>query len=180
MEENLLFAATCPTFSGTPHRHSRFAAVLRKTAARGTSLSLPSASQTIACSLQAKPTIRDVCDATILYRVEDKDEGKDAEHADEFHVLYNTFDPARGMARIPCLRQQSLFYQLDSPGIFAGRNVQAQDVIPKVARLFRERLLNIFFFNPSPSAMRGYVPAGDEELKEDGFNLSFQCSCKTV
>ena len=116
----------------------------------------------------AGESIRDIHDATLLYRVEDKD----AEHTDVFHVLYNTFDLQRGMARISCSSEQALFYHLDTPGMFAGRDLQAQDVIPKVAGLFRERLRNIFFFSPNPSAMRGYALAGDEELKEDGSNLS--------
>ena len=120
----------------------------------------------------AGETMRDVHDATLLYRFEDKDEEKDAEHTDVFHVLYNTFDPERGMAHIPCFSQQALFYHLDSSAGFAGRDVQAGKVIPKVAGLFRERLRNIFFFSPNPSVMRGYALAGDEELMEDGSNLS--------
>lgn len=103
-----------------------------------------------------------------LYHVE----GLQSKHTDVLNVMYNNFKRGKNKPRIPCTNQQAIFYQLETPGRFLQKDTRAQKEIPAVTQRFREQLRNIFFLAPNPAAMRDYSFAGDNELREDGSNLS--------
>lgn len=107
-------------------------------------------------------------EALPLYHVE----GLQSKHTDVLNVMYNNFKRGKNKPRIPCTNQQAIFYQLETPGRFLQKDTRAQKEIPAVTQRFREQLRNIFFLAPNPAAMRDYSLAGDNELREDGSNLS--------
>ena len=107
-------------------------------------------------------------EALPLYHVE----GLQSKHTDVLNVMYNNFKRGKNKPRIPCTNQQAIFYQLETPGRFLQKDTRAQKEIPAVTQRFREQLRNIFFLDPNPAAMRDYSFAGDNELREDGSNLS--------
>ena len=107
-------------------------------------------------------------EALPLYHVE----GLQSKHTDVLNVMYNNFKRGKNKPRIPCTNQQAIFYQLETPGRFLQKDTRAQKEIPAVTQRFREQLRNIFFLAPNPAAMRDYSFAGDNELREDGSNLS--------
>lgn len=113
-------------------------------------------------------TISNSSEALPLYHVE----GLQSEHTDVLNVTYNNFKRGKNKPRIPCTNQQAIFYQLETPGRFLQKDTRAQKEIPAVTQRFREQLRNILFLDPNPVAMRDYSFAGDNELKEDGSNLS--------
>lgn len=103
-----------------------------------------------------------------LYRVE----GLQFKHTDVLNIMYNNFKRGKNKPHVSCTNQQAIFYQLETPGRFFQKDTRAQKEIPATTHLFREQLRNIVFLYPNPAAMRGYSFAGDDELKEDGSNLS--------
>ncbi|WP_300717794.1 ATP-binding protein [uncultured Desulfovibrio sp.] len=103
-----------------------------------------------------------------LYRVE----GLQSEHTNVLSVMYNNFKRGKYKPHVSCTNQQAIFYQLETPGRFFQKDTRAQKEIPAVVQCFREQLRNIVFLDPNPATMRGYSFAGDNELKEDGSNLS--------
>lgn len=107
-------------------------------------------------------------EALPLYHVE----GLQSKHTDVLNVMYNNFKRGKNKPRIPCTNQQAIFYQLETPGRFLQKDTRAQKENPAVTQRFREQLRNIFFLAPNPAAMRDYSFAGDNELREDGSNLS--------
>ena len=107
-------------------------------------------------------------EALPLYHVE----GLQSKHTDVLNVMYNNFKRGKNKPRIPCTNQQAIFYQLETPGRFLQKDTRAQKEIPAVTQRFREQLRNIFFLAPNPATMRDYSFAGDNELREDGSNLS--------
>lgn len=116
------------------------------------------AGESIRCSSEELP----------LYRVE----GLQSKDTDVLNVMYNNFKRGQNKPHIPCTNQQAIFYQLETPSRFSNQHSRAQKEIPYVTRCFREQLRNIVFLDPNPTAMRGYSFAEDDELKEDGSNLS--------
>lgn len=93
-------------------------------------------------------------------------------HTDELNVAYNNFKRGKNKPHIPCSNRQAIFYQLETPGRFQKNHAQSQEVIPKVLKMLRQSLRSIVFLDPRPGQMRGYEYAGDNEMKEDGGNLS--------
>lgn len=93
-------------------------------------------------------------------------------HTDEVSVQYNNFKKGGNKPHIPCSNRQAIFYQLESPSRFAKSDGVSQQTIPKVTKQLREHLRCISFLDPRPSAMRDYSYVKDNELKENGSNLS--------
>lgn len=103
-----------------------------------------------------------------IYRVE----GDPNPHTDEISVMYNNFKSGQNKPHIPCSNRQAIFYQLETPGRFDKSHTKSQKIIPSVTKAFRETLRNIVFLDPRPASMRDYAYAKDDEMKEDGSNLS--------
>ncbi|MGV3605642.1 MAG: AAA family ATPase [Planctomycetaceae bacterium] len=93
-------------------------------------------------------------------------------HSDEISVMYNNFKKGGNKPHIPCSNRQAIFYQLESPGRFEAKHQESQKVIPAVTKVYRENLKRIIFLDPRPAAMRDYSYEKDNEMKEDGSNLS--------
>ncbi|MGV2335616.1 MAG UNVERIFIED_CONTAM: ATP-binding protein [Planctomycetaceae bacterium] len=110
----------------------------------------------------------DSSSAVPLYRVA----GEPSAHSDEIQVAYNNFRPGPNKPFIPCSSRQAVFYQLESPGRFEANHPESQKVIPGVTKSFRETLRNIVFLDARPAVMRGYSYDKDNQMKEDGSNLS--------
>lgn len=110
----------------------------------------------------------DSSSAVPLYRVA----GEPSAHSDEIQVAYNNFRQGPNKPLIPCSSRQAVFYQLESPGRFEANHPESQKVIPAVTRSFRETLRNIVFLDARPAVMRGYSYDKDNQMKEDGSNLS--------
>ncbi|MBR4984892.1 MAG: AAA family ATPase [Proteobacteria bacterium] len=103
----------------------------------------------------------------ILYEVVDKQKDIDV-----IQIAYNNFKRGRNKPKIPCINQQAVFYQLETPGRFGKPDEQTRSVIPNTVKSFREQLRDIIFLNPNPDSMRGYSYINDSELSENGSNLS--------
>ncbi|MFN9290416.1 MAG: ATP-binding protein, partial [Planctomyces sp.] len=103
-----------------------------------------------------------------LYRVA----GEPSADSDEIQVAYNNFRQGPNKPLIPCSSRQAVFYQLESPGRFESHHPDSQKIIPAVTRSFRETLRNIVFLDARPAVMRGYSYDKDNQMKEDGSNLS--------
>lgn len=93
-------------------------------------------------------------------------------HTDEISVLYNNFQKGKNKPHIPCSNRQAIFYQLTTPSRFSLKYTKSQIYIPVVTNRVRETLRNIVFLDPRPALMRGYSYAKDDEMKENGSNLS--------
>jgi predicted ATPase len=93
-------------------------------------------------------------------------------HSDEITVRYNNFARGKNKPHIPCNNQQAIFYQIESPARFSEKHKDSQKLIPSVAKAIRNTLEKIVFLDPKPSQMRSYSFRNDDELKEDGSNLS--------
>lgn len=106
--------------------------------------------------------------AVPLYQVD----GSANPHSDEISVAYNNFKRGKNKPHIPCSNRQAIFYQIETPGRFGANDEESQRVVPLVAKLIRETLRNIVFLDPQPSVMRGYAYQKDDQIKEDGQNLS--------
>ena len=106
--------------------------------------------------------------AVPLYRVA----GEPSAHSDEIQVAYNNLRQGPNKPLIPCSSRQAVFYQLESPGRFEANHPESQKVIPAVTKSFRETLRNIVFLDARPAVMRGYSYDKDNQMKEDGSNLS--------
>lgn len=103
-----------------------------------------------------------------LYKAEEQSDP----HTDEIRVMYNDFKKRSDKPHIPCSNQQAIFYQLETPSRFDHLHTQSQRIIPASTKVFRENLRNIIFLDPRPALMRGYANAKDDEIREDGSNLS--------
>jgi len=103
-----------------------------------------------------------------LYKIE----GTPSHHTDGVDVMYNNFKRGKNKPHIPCSNRQAIFYQLETPSRFDKNHEDSQRIIPAVSKAFRDALRNIIFLDPRPDSMRGYPYAKDDELKEDGSNLS--------
>ena len=103
-----------------------------------------------------------------LYKLE----GEPNVHSDEVHVTYNNFKKGRNKPSIPCSNRQAIFYQLESPGRFEANHPDSQKIIPTVTKSFREALRHIVFLDARPAVMRDYSYDKDNQMKEDGSNLS--------
>lgn len=103
-----------------------------------------------------------------LYKVE----GEPSVHSDEIQVIYNDFRKGRNKPSIPCSNRQAIFYQLESPGRFEANHPESQKIIPSVTKSFREALRHIVFLDARPAVMRDYSYDKDNQMKEDGSNLS--------
>lgn len=112
--------------------------------------------------------VRDKGQAVPLYQVN----GSSNPHSDEISVAYNNFKRGKNKPHIPCSNRQAIFYQIETPGRFGANDEESQRVVPLVAKLIRETLRNIVFLDPRPSVMRGYAYQKDDQIKEDGQNLS--------
>ncbi|MGD8401498.1 MAG: AAA family ATPase [Bacillota bacterium] len=93
-------------------------------------------------------------------------------HTEEISVMYNNFKKGRNKPHITCSNRQAIFYQLETPGRFNNEHLKAQKIIPMVVKNIRENLRNVIFLDPHPSVMRDYSYAKDDEMKENGQNLS--------
>jgi predicted ATPase len=93
-------------------------------------------------------------------------------HTDEISVMYNNFNKGKNKPHIPCSNRQAIFYQLETPSRFNQSHTSSQKIIPAVTKVIRETLRNIVFLDPRPAAMRDYSYARDDDIKEDGANLS--------
>ncbi len=106
-------------------------------------------------------------DETIsLYQID----GQPSVHSDEISVMYNNFKKGKNKPHIPCSNRQAVFYQLETPSRFNSE--KSQKIIPSVTKSFRTKLRNVIFLDPHPGAMRAYAWAKDDEIMEDGKNLS--------
>ncbi len=103
-----------------------------------------------------------------LYKVDSKPN----QHSDELSIAYNNFLKGKNKPHIPCSNRQAIFYQLETPGRFNKKDKKSQEVIPDVTKSLRETLKDIVFLDPRPALMRSYVYAKDDDIKEDGSNLS--------
>jgi predicted ATPase len=103
-----------------------------------------------------------------LYKVDSKPN----QHSDELSVAYNNFTKGKNKPHIPCSNRQAIFYQLETPGRFNKTHKKSQEIIPSVTKSLRETLRDIVFLDPRPALMRSYVYAKDDDIKEDGSNLS--------
>ena len=96
--------------------------------------------------------------------------------ADEFshslEVQYNNFSRGGKKPRIPATDEQSVLSQLTTPARFGAGHNKAQEIIPAVVERFREALTRTLFLDPSPRRMRQYSFVVDNQLKDDGRNLS--------
>jgi predicted ATPase len=99
-------------------------------------------------------------------------DGVSTSHTDEISVAYNNFKRGKNKPHIPCSNRQAIFYQIETPGRFEASHVESQRVIPLVTRAVRETLRNVVFLDPSPALMRDYAYLKDDQIKEDGSNLS--------
>lgn len=99
-------------------------------------------------------------------------DGAANQHSDEISVAYNNFRRGRTKPHIPCSNRQAIFFQLETPGRFEASHIESQRIIPQVTRTLRETLRQIVFLDPRPSLMRDYAYAKDDNIKEDGSNLS--------
>jgi hypothetical protein len=86
--------------------------------------------------------------------------------------MYNNFRRGKNKPHIPCSNRQAIFYQLETPSRFEQAHTDSQKTIPAVTKVIRETLRNIVFLDPRPIAMRDYSYAKDDDIKEDGANLS--------
>ncbi|NCR07616.1 MAG: AAA family ATPase [Microcystis aeruginosa LG13-11] len=103
-----------------------------------------------------------------LYKID----GDPNPHTDEISVMYNNFKQGKNKPHIPCSNRQAIFYQLETPSRFRQSDTKSQKIIPEVTKVIRETLRNIIFLDPRPAVMRGYAYAKDDDIKEDGSNLS--------
>ena len=103
-----------------------------------------------------------------LYKID----GDPNSHTDEIRVMYNNFKTGKNKPHIPCSNRQAIFYQLETPSRFQQNHTQSQKIIPAVTKVIRETLRNIVFLDPRPAVMRDYAYAKDDDIKEDGSNLS--------
>lgn len=103
-----------------------------------------------------------------LYKID----GDPNSHTDEIRVMYNNFNKGKNKPHIPCSNRQAIFYQLETPSRFQQNHTQSQKIIPAVTKVIRETLRNIVFLDPRPAVMRDYAYAKDDDIKEDGSNLS--------
>jgi len=103
-----------------------------------------------------------------LYRVH----GPPNAQTDEISVEYNNFKKGGNKPQIPCSNRQAIFYQLETPGRFDKSHKESQKIIPSVVKGIRKALRNVVFLDPQPAMMHGYSYAKDDEMKEDGANLS--------
>ncbi len=103
-----------------------------------------------------------------LYKID----GDPSLHTDEISLTYNNFNKGGNKPHIPCSNRQAIFYQLETPSRFQQNHTQSQKIIPAVTKVIRETLRNIVFLDPRPAVMRDYAYAKDDDIKEDGSNLS--------
>lgn len=103
-----------------------------------------------------------------LYKID----GDPNSHTDEIRVMYNNFNKGKNKPHIPCSNRQAIFYQLETPSRFQQSHTKSQKIIPAVTKVIRETLRNIVFLDPRPAVMRDYAYAKDDDIKEDGSNLS--------
>ncbi|MFM7877971.1 MAG: AAA family ATPase [Microcystis panniformis] len=103
-----------------------------------------------------------------LYKID----GDPNSHTDEIRVMYNNFNKGKNKPHIPCSNRQAIFYQLETPSRFQQNHTQSQKIIPAVTKVIRETLRNIVFLDPRPAVMRDYAYAKDDDIKENGSNLS--------
>ena len=103
-----------------------------------------------------------------LYKID----GDPNPHTDEISVMYNNFKQGKNKPHIPCSNRQAIFYQLETPSRFQQSHTKSQKIIPAVTKVIRETLRNIVFLDPRPAVMRDYAYAKDDNIKEDGSNLS--------
>lgn len=98
--------------------------------------------------------------------------GPGSGHSDEVSVAYNNFKRGKNKPQIPCSNRQAIFYQLETPGRFEASHTEAQRLIPHITKALREALRNVVFLDPRPALMRDYAYVRDDQIKEDGSNLS--------
>jgi predicted ATPase len=103
-----------------------------------------------------------------LYKID----GKPNQYTDEISVMYNNFRKGKNKPHIPCSNRQAIFYQLQTPSRFKENDAKSQKIIPAVTKSIRETLRNIVFLDPRPAVMRDYTFAKDNDIREDGSNLS--------
>ncbi|MBR8828750.1 MAG: AAA family ATPase [Gomphosphaeria aponina SAG 52.96 = DSM 107014] len=113
-------------------------------------------------------TITSPTEAIPLYKID----GSPNPHTDEISVMYNNFNKGKNKPHIPCSNRQAIFYQLETPSRFEQAHARSQKTIPAVTKVMRETLRNMVFLDPRPAAMRDYAYAKDDDIKEDGANLS--------
>ena len=106
--------------------------------------------------------------AVPLYQID----GSPRTHSDEISVAYNNFKRGKNKPHVPCSNRQAIFYQLETPGRFEAGHEESQRVIPLVTKAVRETLRNVVFLDPRPALMRDYAYVKDDQIKEDGSNLS--------
>jgi len=112
--------------------------------------------------------ITDLKESVPLYQID----GEPNPHTDEISVAYNNFSRGKNKPHIPCSNRQAVFYQLETPGRFDKAHDKSQKIIPAVTKSLRETLRNIVFLDPRPALMRDYVYAKDDDINENGSNLS--------
>lgn len=87
-------------------------------------------------------------------------------------VSYNNFKRGNRKPQLQCINQKAVFTQLVSPASFSPMYKESQKLIPLITQRFRDNLGKVRFLEPVPSKMRTYNNIRDQQLKEDGSNIS--------
>jgi predicted ATPase len=103
-----------------------------------------------------------------LYRVEPTTDP----YSHDLQVSYNNFARGGRKLRIIATDQQAVFTQLITPARFGSEHLQAQQVIPRVTKIYQTLLEQILFLDPHPRRMRDYSFMVDVSLRGDGANIS--------
>lgn len=94
-------------------------------------------------------------------------------YSHEVQVAFNNFSRGGVKPTIPCTDQQAIFTQLDVPSRFdVTKAKEPREVIPEVARKLQHAFKQIIFLDPIPRHMAGYSFISDDQLREDGANVS--------
>ncbi|MEX1039314.1 MAG: ATP-binding protein [Pirellulaceae bacterium] len=116
----------------------------------------------------SKPGILSMDSDLPLYKID----GIANPHTDEIRVMYNNFKQGGNKPHIPCSNRMAIFHQLETPSRFEKKHEESRKLIPDVCKRIRESLQRVFFLDPRPSTMRGYSFEKNDEIEEDGRNLS--------
>ncbi len=103
-----------------------------------------------------------------LYQTKGKSQGERT----GINIEYNNFARGGKKPQIAGTDQMGVFLQLLNSARFADGHKKTRRIIPKVASVFENNLLNIVFLDPVPQKMRGYSYESDREIFGDGSNLS--------
>lgn len=90
----------------------------------------------------------------------------------DIRVAYNNFARGGKKPQLTCSDQMAVLVQLQSSARFEGGHKKAQIEIPLFTCRYQTLLANIVFLDPQPSTMRDYSFRTDQDLRENGSNIS--------